>query len=425
MKHTLLFVLAVTAASASAADWPRFHGPNSDNVSPDKGLLKSWPEVGPQRIWEASGIGEGYSTVAIVGDMIYTSGAIDDLECVVTALNSEGEIVWQQKNGDAWTGSYPGTRSTPTISDGLLYHLSGIGNLICLKADSGDVVWSVNILEKFNGRNILWGLSESPLVIGDMVICSPGGEDVGMVALDKMTGETIWECEGTEDRPGYGSPILVDHEGLRQIVMPMAESIIGVRASDGERLWRHPHKVYTNQNITTPLFHDGFLIISACGKQGTTSLELNVSGDECSVEQRWLNETLDNKHGALVLVDGRIYGYAESQKKEEPWMCIDFTTGETIFQSALIESSYKYPNACLTYADGMLYLYTDDGAMALAKPGDTSFELAGMLKIEDPGRRQTWAHPVVLDGRLYLRCGDRMIVYDVADPDSAGDNAEG
>jgi outer membrane protein assembly factor BamB len=413
MKFILPLILAVATASVSAAEWSRFHGPNNDNVSPDTGLLKEWPEGGPSRIWEAAGIGEGYSTVAVVGERIYTTGSIEG-DSVITALDLEGEIVWQQVNGKAWKGSYPGTRSTPTIDDGLLYHMNGYGKLICLRADSGEEEWSVDVLETFGGKNIMWGLSESLLIVDDKVICSPGGERAGMVALDKKTGEVVWESTGAKGGPGYSSPILVEYQGLRQIIMPMAESIVGVRASDGKLLWRYPHKVYTNQNITTPLFHDGFVIISACGRQGTTSLQLQVDGEECIVKQHWLNETLDDKQGGVILVDGRLYGYAESQQRGEPWMCIDFESGETIFQSAPIESSYKYRNGCLTYADGMFYLYTDDGAMALVKPGDTGFELAGMLEIADPGKNPTWAHPVVFGGRLYLRYGDKLGVYDVS-----------
>jgi len=413
MKHMLTLILVAATASISAADWPRFHGPNNDNVSPDTGLLKTWPEGGPSQIWEAAGIGEGYSTVAIVGDRIYTTGAIGK-DCVITALTLDGKIDWQEHNGTAWKGSYPGTRSTPTISDGMLYHLSGNGNLICLKADSGEMVWTIDIMETFGGRNIMWGFSESLLVIDDTLICTPGGEDVSMVALNKNTGDVIWKCEGTEDRPGYSSPVLIDYEGLQQIVMPMSESIIGVRASDGELLWRYPHKVYTNQNITTPLFQDGYIIISACGRQGTSSLKLTVDGDESSVEEHWINKTLDDKHGGLILVDNRLYGYAESQQRGEPWMCIDFVTGETVFQCAPIDSSYKYRNGSVAYADGMFYLYTDDGHMALVKPTDAGFELAGNLAIEEPGKRQTWAHPVVYGGRLYVRTGDKLGVYDVA-----------
>ena len=414
MKYTLALVLAIATAFTSAADWPQFHGPNRDNKSPDKGLLKTWPEGGPARIWEVAGIGEGYSTVAIVGERIYTTGAVDE-DCVITALDLDGNKVWTRKNGKAWDRSYPGTRSTPTIVDGLLYHESGIGNLVCLKADSGEVVWTTNILEQFDGRNIMWGLAESPLVIGDKVICTPGGENVSMVALDRKTGEAIWECTGAGDRPGYASPILVEHHGLKQIVTAMSESIVGVRVSDGKLLWRYPHKVYADENITTPLFHNGFLIVSGCVRKGTTSLQLKVAGDECSVEMHWHNKTLDNKQGSIVLLGGRLYGYAEMQARNGPWVCVDFESGETVFQSAPLESTYKYKNGCLTYADGMFYLYADNGNMVLTRPTDTAYEVAGRLTIEDPGERPTWAHPVVFGGRLYVRYGDKRGVYQVAE----------
>jgi outer membrane protein assembly factor BamB len=416
MKYTLLLILAITAAHVSAAEWPQFHGPNRDNKSSDKGLLKTWPEGGPSRIWEAAGIGEGYSTVSIVGKRIYTTGAING-DCVITALDMDGKKVWTRKNGKVWRKSYPGTRSTPTITDGLLYHLSGIGNFICLKADSGEVVWTVNILEKFDGRNITWGLAESPLVFADKVICTPGGRNVSMVALDRKTGEIVWKCTGTGDKPGYASAILVEYHGLKQIVTPMSEAIVGVRASDGKLLWRFPHKVYTDQNITTPLFYEGFLIISGCVGKGTTSLQLRVSGDECSVEEHWHNGTLDNKQGGIVLLDGRLYGYAPSQNKSQPWVCIDFKSGDTIFQSDAVKSSYKYRNGCLTCADGMLYLFSDNGNMALAKPMDKDFNVTGRLRIKEPGKRQTWAHPVVFGGRLYIRYGDKLGVYNVAGRD--------
>lgn len=412
MKYTLPLVLAFAAASVYAGDWPQFHGPYRNNKSPDKGLLKTWPEGGPSRIWEAAGIGEGYSTVAIVGKHIYTTGAING-DCVITALDMDGKKVWTRKNGKAWKKSYPGTRSTPTITDGLLYHLSGIGNLICLKADSSEVVWTVNILEKFDGRNITWGLAESPLVVGDKVICTTGGKNVSMVALDRKTGDVAWKCTGIGDKPGYASPILIEYRGLKQIVTAMSESIVGVRASDGKLLWQHPHKVYADENITTPLFQDGFVIVSGCVRKGTTSLELQVSGNKCSVKVRWHNKTLDNKQGGIVLLDGRIYGYAETQGKVGPWVCIDFESGATIFQDSPVRSSYKYKNGCLTYADGMFYLFSDNGNMALAKPMDKGFKVTGRLRIKEPGERPTWAHPVVFGGRLYIRYGDKLGVYNV------------
>jgi outer membrane protein assembly factor BamB len=409
----------VIVACVSGGDWHQFHGPNRDNKSTDKGLLKSWPERGPSRIWEVTGIGEGYSTVAIAGNMIYTTGAIGD-NCVITALDMDGKKVWLQRNGNAWDGSYPGTRSTPTIVDNLLYNLNGNGNLSCLKADSGDEVWSVNILEKFNGRNIMWGLAESPLVIDDMVICTPGGEKVSMVALDRKTGKVIWKCTGADDKPGYASPILIDYQGLKQIVTAMSESIVGIRASDGVLLWQYPHEVYADENITTPLFHNGYVIVSGCGRKGTTSLQLQVSGEDCGVKEIWNNHTLDNKQGGIVLTNGRLYGYSESQNRSKPWMCIDFESGETIFQAAPVRSSYKYKNGCLTYGDGMLYLFSDNGNMSLVKPLDKDFEVTGRLRIKDPGKRPTWAHPVVFGGRLYIRYGDKLAAYNVAGNDSQG-----
>ena len=413
MKYISALVLVIAIAPVSAGDWPGFHGPNRNNKSTDSGLLKMWPEGGPPRIWEVVGIGQGYSTVAIVGERIYTTGAIDD-DCAITALDMDGKKIWTRVNGKAWKRSYPGTRSTPTIADGLLYHLSGIGNLICLKADSGDVVWSCDIMKEFGGRNITWGLAESPLVFAEKVICTPGGKNVSMVALNSRTGEVIWKCTGAGDKPGYASPILIKYQGLKQIVTVMSESVVGVRASDGRLLWRYPHKVYADENITTPLFHDGFIIVSGCGRRGTTSLQLRVSGDECSVKEHWRNETLDNKQGGIVLVDGRIYGYAESQNRSRPWMCIDFASGKTIFQDSPVRSSYKYRNGCLTYADGMFYLFSDDGNMALAKATSMGFEVTGRLRIEDPGERPTWAHPVVHAGRLYLRYGDKLAAYNVS-----------
>ena len=413
---TFLFIHSATETRASEPAWPQFHGPNRNNKSPDKGLLKAWPEGGPSRIWQVAGIGEGYSTVAIVGKRIYTTGAING-DCVITALDMDGKKVWTRKNGKAWKRSYPGTRSTPTISDGLLYHLSGIGNLICLNAHSSEVVWTVNILEKFDGRNITWGLAESPLVIGDKVICRPGGKHVSMVALDRNTGKVAWQCTGAGDKPGYASLILIEYQGLKQIVTAMSLSIVGVRASDGKLLWQYPHKVYADENITTPLFHDGFVIVSGCVRKGTTSLQLQVSGNECSVKTHWHNETLDNKQGGIVLLDGRLYGYAETQSEVGPWMCIDFKSGATIFQDSPVRSSYKYKNGCLTYADGMFYLFSDNGNMALAKPMDKGFKVTGRLRIKEPGKRPTWAHPVVFGGRLYIRYGYKLGVYNVVGRD--------
>jgi len=411
MRYTILLVLTV-AVSVCAADWPQFHGPNRDNTSADTGLLKTWPQGGPPRLWEAAGIGEGYSSVAIAGKRIHTTGSIDG-DCVITVLDMAGKKVWTRPNGKAWARSYPGTRSTPTIAGGMLYHLSGIGNLVCLNAEDGRVVWSVDIMRRFGGRNIIWGLAESPLVFDDKVVCTPGGKTTSMVALDRKTGKVLWQCKGAGDRPGYASPVLIDYKGLRQIVTIMSRSVVGVRASDGKLLWTYPHRVYMDENITTPVFHKGLVIVSGCVRKGTTALRLDVSGESCSVTKHWHNPTLDAKQGGIILVGGRIYGFAEQLGRSTPWVGIDAASGRDIFRSAPVQSSYKYRNGCLTWADGMFYLYSDDGKMVLAKATDDGFEVTGRLKLKNPGQRPTWAHPVVCGRRLYVRYGDRLAVYNV------------
>ena len=229
MKHRQLWqvLIALMLFSMSAAiavsagqenmEWPQFHGPRRDNFSQDSGLLKSWPEGGPKLIWKAEGIGHGFSSLAITGGMIYTAGTIEK-DTVITALDMSGNVIWQAKNGPAYKQSYPGARATPTVVDGKLYHLNGDGYIVCLEANTGNRIWGLNILEKFQGRNIEWGLSESLLVDDQNVICCPGGEEVSMVALNKDTGETVWTCTGVGDKPGYAAPIVVDYMGLRQII---------------------------------------------------------------------------------------------------------------------------------------------------------------------------------------------------------------
>ena len=349
--------------------------------------------------------------MAVSGNLIYTTGNIG-ADCVITALGMDGKKAWTGKNGRAWKKPYPwpGTRSTPTIVGGSLYHLSALGNLVCMEAGTGKVIWTLNILERFAGRNIRWGLSESPLGDGERVICTTGGEQISMVVLDRRTGRTVWTCRGAGDKPGYASAILVEYKGLRQIVTLMSGSAVGVRASDGKLLWKHPHKVKFDQNITIPVFHEGFVVVSASMRAGMTSLKLNVSGKECSVRRIWHDRSLDNKHGGLVLVDGRLYGHAESDTRSRPWKCVDFKSGETVFSSDVL----KCGSGSLTYADGMFYLFTDKGKVGLAKATEKGFEVAGSFQLEDRGKRPTWAHPVVCGGRLHIRYGDRLKVYDLA-----------
>jgi outer membrane protein assembly factor BamB len=211
MSCAVVFLL-IALNLAGAGDWPQFHGPRRDNRSDETGLLKEWPEEGPKLVWKAGGIGQGFSTVAIVDGMIYTTGNIDK-DTVITAMDMSGKEIWELKNGPAYKRSHPGTRSTPTIVEGKLYNMNGDGDLICMDARTGAAIWGVDVVEKFEGRMISWGISESPLVDGNNVICCPGGKAVGMAALDKDTGDTKWTCTGIGDKPGYTSAMIVDYQG--------------------------------------------------------------------------------------------------------------------------------------------------------------------------------------------------------------------
>ena len=390
-------------------NWPQFHGPRRDNLSDDVGLLERWPEGGPELLWQASGTGHGFSSVAIVGGIIYTAGNIEG-NTYITALDMLGNTLWQEKNGPSYKRSYPGSRSTPTVVDGKLYHLNGDGHLVCLDAATGKRVWGLNILEEFQGRNIEWGLAESVLVDGQHVICSPGGEGISMVALDRDTGDTVWICTGVGDKPGYTSPIVVEYQGLRQIITLTSASAIGVHANTGELLWQYDHPVKYDVNIVTPRYDDGHVLLFATLARGATKLKLLVDGQKCRVEEVWRTEELDNEHGGVVLVDGYLYGHADGDHKWRHWTCLDAETGKTMYA---VEGLPVKRSAALTYAEGMLYLVSDQGTVALAPTDPMGFNIVSQFDLPRSGDGPVWAHPVVCSGRLYLRHGEFLYVYDV------------
>lgn len=398
------FASAARAATAGEPEWPQFHGPRRENKASETGLLKGWPAGGPELLWTAKGIGSGYSSVAIARGLIYTAGNIGE-DTVVSALAPDGSPVWKAKNGPAYRRSYPGTRSTPTVDGDRLYHENADGDVVCLDAKTGEKIWSVNILAKFGGRNINWGLAESPLVDGERLIVVPGGEKTGVAALDKLTGETIWMCDGTRDKPGYASAIVFEHGGIRQVVTLLSRSVVGVDARTGALLWQIDHEAYAEETITVPIFLDGHVIVSTL-TAGTRSLALSVQDGKVSVREAWRNDRLDNQHGGILEADGHIYG-CSSRGGPGPWMCLDAKTGEMVWGRRGIG------RASFTYADGHLYALSEDGVVALVRPSPRGFELVSEFRIPKGGEGPTWAHPVVCGGRLYVRHDDFLYCYDV------------
>jgi outer membrane protein assembly factor BamB len=400
----ILPAFTITISQGAVFEWPQFRGPQRDNISRETGLIKQWPSSGPKLLWTAEDIGEGFSTVAVANGLIYTTGNIGK-DTVITALTLDGGEKWTAKNGPAYKRDKPGTRGTPTVDDGRVYHENADGDIVCLEASTGKKIWSLNILERFDGRNITWALAESLLIDGDNVICTPGGERIGMAALNKRTGQTMWTCEGINDKPGYSSPIAFEYKGLRQIVVLMAQSVVGVNADTGRLLWRVQHVTPFDENINTPIYHDGCVFV--CSRTtGSRLIRLNVDGERVSVKELWKSELLESQHGGVILLDGYLYGASRSSSLG-PWVCLDFKTSKRMYAEPGIGTG------SLTYADGMIYALNQSRTVALVRPTRHAFEVISQFSIPKGGRGPTWAHPVVCDGRLYVRHGNFLYCYDI------------
>ncbi len=397
-----LFLTTFAYTSDKEHFWPQFHGPNRDNMSTETGLPEKWPDNGPTLLWTVKDLGHGYSSISIANGMIYTASSIGN-NTVVIALNLDGKVLWKVKNGKPWTGDRPGSRGTPTVDGNRLYHQSPHGDLISLNAKTGDIIWGFNIIEKFNSKIPRWALAESLLVDGDHLISSPGGPQTCVVALNKNNGSVIWKAPGIGERASYSSPFLFEYKGLRIITTLTAKSFIGVNADTGELLWRIKHEAYADENVMVPIFHNGYVFISTL-KTGSVKWKLNVIDDKVSLEEIWRIEELDNHHGDVILVNGNLYG-ASTFRNRNLLVCLDWQTGRN-----------KYMDKCvgkvsLTYADGMLYALSINGVMGLVRPTPVGHELVSSFEIPKGGKGNSWAHPVVCGGRLYIRHGEFLYAY--------------
>jgi len=394
----------VTPADQSSS-WPRFHGADGSNISSDTGLLKQWPEGGPQLAVTIGGIGHGFSGVTIAGGRIFTAGNIGE-KTVVTALDLEGNILWQAENGQAWNDSYEGSRGTPTVDGEFVYHQSPYGELSCFNVIDGVKVWGVNVLTMFGAENIRWGLAESVLVDGDLVITCPGGSKASVAALDKKTGKMMWTAASTGANAGYSSPAVAEFGGLRIVLTMNATAFIGIDVSNGNLLWTYGHETDYEINATTPIFHDGQVFITSGYGSGSEMLKINVDGDKAAVEKVWESSELDNQHGGVILIDGYLYAAAH-KKNRGKWICLDWRTG------ALKYAEKGVGMGSATAADGMLYTLSEKGVMGLVSLNPDAHTVISSFKHPDGGEGKSWAHPVVCGRRLYLRQGEKLFVYDI------------
>jgi outer membrane protein assembly factor BamB len=402
------WLIALAGASCSIPsgeggdDWPQFHGPRRDNRSTETGLLKRWPEGGPKLLWTCKDIGHGFASVAIAGGRLYTSGNIGG-RTVVSALDLDGKIAWQQPNGPSWEKPVAGTRSTPTVDGDRVYHESPHGDVVCLEAATGKQLWGLNIIKQFHSTNIQWALSESLLIDGDRVLCSPGGPETALVALNKRTGRVLWKSPSAGDQAGYASPAIAEWKGLRLVLTLTSRALIGVSAETGAMLFRFPHETPFNEMILSPVFRDGRIFVST-RTTGSVMLRLDVEGGKASLTELWRNKDLDNQHRGVVLHNGQIYGCSHVNS-DGKWVCVDWTTGRTLHMERGIG------RGSLTFADGMFYILSERGEACLAPAAPDRHEIVSQFNLPEGGKGPAWAHPVVCGGRLYLRHGECLYAF--------------
>jgi len=412
-------------AEAAGPRWPQFRGPTRDGISSETGLLQTWPEGGPKQVWQVGGLGKGYSSPIIVDGMLYITGDVGD-DLVIFAFDLDGKLKWKAKNGRSWKKSWPGCRASCTWDDGRLYHMNAHGRVVCLAPETGAMNWTVNVFERFDAPNIRWGISECLLIDGDHVIVTPGGKKALMAALDKRTGQTVWASEPLHftrthrfgnkktdpidppepdvDKAGYASPSLLEVGGRRLILGCSARHLFCVDAEDGSILWKKGVYVRWEVIASMPAICGSSVFFTVPDEFGGMLWHVKADADSVTFEPAW-QTSLDSCHGAMTLVDGRLYGAGHKKSKE--WGCIEVATGKMLY------SRGDLAKGCSAYADGRLYVLSEKGIVELIKPTDTGFETKGRFRLVQPKQSDVWPHPVICGGRLYLRYHDTLRCYDI------------
>ncbi|MEX2309890.1 MAG: PQQ-binding-like beta-propeller repeat protein [Pirellulales bacterium] len=413
MRFLIHCVLSAGLIGLLAASWPQWRGPQRDGVSQETGLLQEWSEEGPPLVWQQTDLGDGFSTPAVVGDRIYLVSSEGLENEFVQALNVEdGERLWATRIGNVGEPdqqpSYPGARSTPTIDGDQIYALGSDGDLACLERATGRVHWQKNVRSEFGGKPGEWAYSESPLVDGELVVVTPGGEEATLVALDKNSGEVVWKSQVPEgDDAGYASIVIVEAGGVKQYVQFLAKGLVGVDANTGEFLWRYDRTAENSPaNIGTPVAKDGY-VYSGSHYAGGGVVRITANDGMIAAEEVYFDRKLPTAIGGAVLVGDHLYGTTRGTMA-----CLNFKTGEVNWTQ-----ERGIAPASLCYADGRLYLHGEnDGEVALVEATPEEYRERGRFtppNIPDRGNGKAWAYPVVADGRFYIHDWGTLWCYDV------------
>jgi len=383
----------------------QWRGPDRNGIYDETGLLEKWPENGPDMLWSFEGLGAGHGNAGLGKDKIYILGMPDTIGVLYT-FDYGGKLIRKLEYGLEWYENYTGVRSTPTITGDLVYFESGQGTIYCYNGNTGKKVWSVDLFKKFDAENITWGMAESLLIDGDRLFCTPGGKVNNIVALNRYTGATIWTSPGNQQPAAYCSPILVKHNEASLIVTMTAESIVGVDSETGEFYWQVPQFQGNKIHANTPVYSEGIIYCSSDNARTNCGLvALKLSDDGKSVTTEWRNENFKNLMGGIIVKDGFIYG---SLYQKRSWCCLDASSGQIIYTATI------FSDGNIIMADGLFYCYSERGEIGLVSANPSSFKVISKFQVP-LGSAQHWSHPVINNGRLYVRHGTALMVYNIKD----------
>ena len=397
----------LTAGSLAAADWPQWRGPTRNDHSPDKGLLKSWPKDGPKRVWLSDAVGLGYAGYSVADGKLFTMGLREGQEQLIALDAATGKELWAAPAGPRYPNNWgDGPRMTPTVAGDRVFAIGGQGLLVCASVKDGKTLWTKSLVSDLGGKLQDWGYTESPLVVGDVVICTPGGSQGTLAGLDIQTGKVVWRSKDVTDNAQYSSPILISHEGKQQVVQLVMNKVFGVDPKSGALLWKHdfPGRVAV---IPTPIYSDGIVYVTAGYGVGCAAFKL---GPGNSVEPLYKdNKVMKNHHGGVVLVGGHLYGHSDGAG----WVCQELATGKEVW------SHKGFNKGAVHYADGMLYCLDErSGDVALVEANTQGWKEVARFKLAPLSEKRSrqggiWPHPVVVNGRLYLRDQEYLHCFDV------------
>ncbi len=393
-----LFVCLLGVSACFGADWPQFRGPDRNGKATEGILMKSWPEGGPKLLWSQDGLGKGFASMSIANGMVYTTG-VEKKTCYIYAFDVKGKPVWKKSLGKGWTGSYPGSRTIPTIDGDRLYVMSGQGRIGCYNARTGKNIWSVDTEKEFGAKNIRWGIAESVLIDGKKVICTPGGKNATVVALDKMSGRTIWTSKGLSEKSAYCSPILIEEGPSRFVITLVEKSIVCIDIETGKLIWQIPHETKYDISAVSPIYHNGMLYVT--NSYGRGGVMYQLTNNATKWEKKWEDKTLECHHGGVILIDGNVYG-----SNSRSWVCLDLATGKINYTDKVVGKGSGI------YVDGLFYMYGENGQLVLVKATDSGFNTISSFKIT-LGDDKHWAHPAISNGVLYMRHGNTLMAFDI------------